>query len=545
MFYWQLPSYSIGVDAIFYRYADYWIALELSVWLAFTTFGLMLGWASNAKSKWFLRALVPAGLVGMLLLVLAETAAVVAIVQSIVFVLFYLLSSRAWKNYEIRDVMGWMLLLGAALAVLTRMSDDTWQYWPFLLGLGALFGFLVWAAVWSVNSRWRVSKWVVGIGLPYTVVLVVILGLARSKWRWARCGSWTLAAVVSFPVAVMLGDLLYRAPIPPQLSDELGVENVLPEIVEAGEMIYSTGWHRQPTNAKGPDLSGPLPTTISGLREIVTAYASQRTTIRVLADRPAAITVNYEMRNPTSFDDKTPHRDAVWNLALLRLAEIDLAFLEGRTDDALAAIRDGFDFDRQIGQGGLPSGRELAHSVDFSLMKELSVVWGEMDAEQCRAMAARLVEQVDAFESADVLMARRRAWEDRVPRWDQQLAMRYFFWKGWATSEVSRVVVHEKFHAACCLIFAQQLATLGYQRQFGELPESADDLVPEFLDAVPIDPFSKEGDRLRYVRGNDEFQIYSVYYNGIDDRGQEIPRPKYRVPMEVWPGDLTIDRLIN
>jgi len=69
------------------------------------------------------------------------------------------------------------------------------------------------------------------------------------------------------------------------------------------------------------------------------------------------------------------------------------------------------------------------------------------------------------------------------------------------------------------------LAALGvirYQREHGRLPETLNDLVGEFLEQVPQDPFDNQS--LRYVPKGDTFVIYSVGVNGVDDGGQVVMR---------------------
>ncbi len=56
-----------------------------------------------------------------------------------------------------------------------------------------------------------------------------------------------------------------------------------------------------------------------------------------------------------------------------------------------------------------------------------------------------------------------------------------------------------------------------FRREHGELPEVLADLVPEYLPAVPLDPF--DGKPLRYVVEDDAFVIYSVGANLKDDAG--------------------------
>ena len=62
------------------------------------------------------------------------------------------------------------------------------------------------------------------------------------------------------------------------------------------------------------------------------------------------------------------------------------------------------------------------------------------------------------------------------------------------------------------------LAIEQFSRKNGGLPDKLDELVPEFLDKVPIDPF--DGQPLRYVVRKNEYVIYSIGKDRIDNGGQ-------------------------
>ena len=59
-----------------------------------------------------------------------------------------------------------------------------------------------------------------------------------------------------------------------------------------------------------------------------------------------------------------------------------------------------------------------------------------------------------------------------------------------------------------------------YCMKHGAYPDSLDALVPEFLDKLPLDPFS--GKPYVYRRDGSGFVVYSVGHNGVDDGGVEV-----------------------
>ncbi len=64
------------------------------------------------------------------------------------------------------------------------------------------------------------------------------------------------------------------------------------------------------------------------------------------------------------------------------------------------------------------------------------------------------------------------------------------------------------------------LASHQYQRNHGEFPNSIEQLVPNFLDSVPIDPMDDTGAPLRYRLETDGTAVvWSVGPDGIDDDG--------------------------
>jgi hypothetical protein len=63
------------------------------------------------------------------------------------------------------------------------------------------------------------------------------------------------------------------------------------------------------------------------------------------------------------------------------------------------------------------------------------------------------------------------------------------------------------------------LAVAQFWQQTGKLPDSLDELVPNLLDTLPLDPF--DGQPLRYAAASNGCRIYSVGVDGIDQGGRE------------------------
>jgi hypothetical protein len=65
-----------------------------------------------------------------------------------------------------------------------------------------------------------------------------------------------------------------------------------------------------------------------------------------------------------------------------------------------------------------------------------------------------------------------------------------------------------------------------YRRRTGRMPKSLAELVPAYIPAVPVDPFS--GREIRYVRSSDRVVAYSVGKNEKDDGGVKVEYPVWR-----------------
>jgi hypothetical protein len=64
------------------------------------------------------------------------------------------------------------------------------------------------------------------------------------------------------------------------------------------------------------------------------------------------------------------------------------------------------------------------------------------------------------------------------------------------------------------------VAMTRYRLDQGALPSKLDELVPKYLDAIPVDPF--DGHPLRLAVKDNQWIIYSVGPDGVDDGGADL-----------------------
>lgn len=98
-----------------------------------------------------------------------------------------------------------------------------------------------------------------------------------------------------------------------------------------------------------------------------------------------------------------------------------------------------------------------------------------------------------------------------------------WIWNGEDNPGLEITYRREEFNLIA-LIF--ELAVHEYHRSRGEFPVQIEDLLPDYITSVPLDPFSPTGAPLNYRRNScNEANVWSVGIDGVDDGG-EIDGPK-------------------
>ncbi len=85
-----------------------------------------------------------------------------------------------------------------------------------------------------------------------------------------------------------------------------------------------------------------------------------------------------------------------------------------------------------------------------------------------------------------------------------------------------RVIISDLSNIAKLRVAQAALAVQRYRLQNGKLPDLIDNLVPDFLESVPLDPF--DGKELKYIKLDRGFVIYSIGEDQSDDNGKEKPK---------------------
>lgn len=156
-------------------------------------------------------------------------------------------------------------------------------------------------------------------------------------------------------------------------------------------------------------------------------------------------------------------------------------------------------------------------------------------------MIAELQQLETERDSWEDVIYRDRVWSQCTYGWYGQLQdlLSQYFDNGWNTAEAYQEVRQKEL--AVIRLLQLELAQRLWQAEHEGWPESIDELVPDYIAEIPVDPLSLEGERMKSVRKGERLIIYSVGLNQKDEDGAEAEDDSgYR---DQFTGDLRLDIL--
>ncbi len=272
---------------------------------------------------------------------------------------------------------------------------------------------------------------------------------------------------------------------------------------------------------------------------------------------------------------------ALKDLAKLLSAKSDHELREGRPRDALTTALDGLEFSERIGQGGDTLCRLISralYSIELTaLWKAAAKLPQGVDPMQLKRLDAlasakfsysRLLETQMSIDLWTMLNGT-KDWDWKVQmmrsddspagggslerRWKQatdsrraayrQLKAHFAYWidrtqkpfgprnratEPAITSPLAEIFaspemafslwVHDLVRQAATRLLAAEMAIRNFRRDRGQLPKSLAELVPKYLQEVPLDPF-QAGKPLIYQPKGNAYRLYSLGPDQVDDKG--------------------------
>jgi hypothetical protein len=283
--------------------------------------------------------------------------------------------------------------------------------------------------------------------------------------------------ILSFPFIVLFGFLVSQVvgPLPP--IQPLPNPNGYDDLMKAGEMVSTNSWNYDSTN-------------LEQLRETVMA--------NVEALALARSGLSNECRVPVRFS-KDYSKNHIHELVAFRLlaqafvTEGRLAGKENRFSDAAKSYLDVIHLGNEARRGGIVIDEMLEIAVESVGVEELQKAADTLDAKSCR----------DTIQALETFAAHKQPWAD-VLQQEQNWARRaYSGLQGQTLILYYRLAYHRAReqnyqHCVDAINSTQKqegllligLAARAYELDKGKPPASISDLVPDYLKAIPQDPFT-------------------------------------------------------
>jgi len=220
----------------------------------------------------------------------------------------------------------------------------------------------------------------------------------------------------------------------------------------------------------------------------------------------------------TNFPAVQSHWAVQKALAQLLIAEGYLAESEQRPDDAVKSYLDAVHFGTDVARGGMMINLLVGVACESMGLSRLVKLAPSLECDRQRAIATKLLE----------LDRGRCDWND-IMRVERQFA-RYqargkpmawvVYWFQARRLNANGALKYNQMSARLRLL-ATELALRCYRSGHSNAPTSLTLLVPDYLAAVPLDPFTQQP--LIYRGRGTNWLLYSVGVDGTDDGGKRAP----------------------
>jgi len=280
--------------------------------------------------------------------------------------------------------------------------------------------------------------------------------------------------ILSFPFVVLFGFLISQVaspltPIPP-LTNPNGYD----DFVKAGQMVSTNSWNYKKMSE-------------AQLRQVVESNSNALQLARTGLQQPSRVPYSSFSEEDMSnqLDELHDLKQMAWAFA----AEGKLAEMENRPNGAAKSYLDAIHFGNESARGGPLIDALVGIAIEAIETMQLTNLVDRLDAKSCRETAATL----------ETLDLQRQTW-DEVMQQENDWSRRNF---PGVKYEYVRLMEHKSLRAVQAATerkFKQQqmrtrqliidLAARAYELDKGKPPASLADLVPDYLKAIPQDPFT-------------------------------------------------------
>ena len=400
------------------------------------------------------------------------------------------LTLAAWRLAADRQKLLSLVVLVLVLSIVVVMDLAFLGHW---LEFGSLL------MTHEQFSQWKhdlpIMTW---LYLEFTSFLLVGTTLGRSAFRSSmprtRLAARFALAIATAAMAIPLGTLYWRmAPLPPMPPSQFAnVENAYPRIVELG----------RPMELAPPPRARAI-------------YAQ----LKPLLDQPGYVPLNYS----DPFTRRVASIQQVRSIARAIDAQGDALDAQGNHEAAVEYSASILKLAGMQSRGGLAIDTLVGHALESTARHRLVQHRADYSRETKQRIVKMLLDFDGQRETLDRLMERDVAFAARSERWvsalEDQLPYELF---GLASHSnlgiVSQLRDAVRRQQTGSRLLATDLAIRLFRHEHGRMPMTLDELVPEYLPAVPADPFA--GKPLIYRAEDNGFLLYGVGFDGVDNGGK-------------------------
>lgn len=559
----------------------------------FSLVALVSLWAATSPASWIVRSAAVFGLLTRLLLVPAYEPFAILFTQALTVILVIAVTRFARQTlsrekrtepkrlqFSITTLLALTTFVAIAAAIIMRLPRYEWRVWGQIVLDGVSLGWLTLLVAWLVYGRgqwwvrlilvvpcigaipwlmeyanddlfdfqywapdedykyspcifWgpRIEMFIV-VAVPFTALLLVTLlaiqhsNLLQSRAKRLQRPGWLTASTALLLVVTVWVPLecliqlqrRYSAP-----AVQLPVPNGHDDFVAAAKLLD--------TLPNGPYLvNDPDQATTAELRQAVALVPGIFDRALAGLGKGLQIPFQYESQQQAeeAYDHTEPYRrvreafDVRGQLARHEQRWFDAAH------DAVTMIRIEF---------ALSRGGPWRFYESWGAISQLMLLSPHLSSAECLNLTQDLIALDALREPLEPVLNRHLAWAELIHGWNGRLGL--LIGDGYS---YRRLQIEHRYcdGAAQLRLLAVELAIHACQLREGQPPASLSALVPDYLPAVPIDPFSPTREPLRLTRDKGKLVCYSV---GSDQKdGGGIP-PTADYSEYYWPtwDDIRLD----
>ncbi len=360
---------------------------------------------------------------------------------------------------------------------------------------------LLLAAIWAgISTR----HWFVRASWLMRPIAKNVSGTRRRLLLLARTGSTIALALVLIPMSVLYFRMLRGSPTPPNTYQDH--PNIYIRAVEIVDELARLN------PSELPIVTYQTPTTSGKAKRLEQLQKEFMREVKT----PGHVAFKLE---DASFSQVFETQQAR-SVAKMLDAEAAVAEKANRVDQASEYALASIQFGNSRSRGGVLIQWLVGVAVEGIGMNRILDVRDRLTVPRMRALISELQKIDQSRESLELIQARDAAFTDREYKWVGRLtAALYQLWNPDFSSPQEKAVRNAQLRRDSALrLTIADLAVRCYQLDNGNPPRELNQLVPEYLEALPIDPHS--GKPVLYqFNPPGQWIIYSVGSDGKDDGG--------------------------